>query len=697
MGIVPGMLFSILDVKSGFFHVMLDPDSRKFTGFSLPFGIYEFLRLPMGVSCAPEAFQSMMHHLLGHLSFVRIYIDDILVMSRNMDEHLLHLRQVFQILSDNCIRLNKKCEIAKKEIKYLGFILNSEGLQPDPAKVDDLLKLPRPKTRRQVRSVLGALNFFRRFIPQLSSILQPLTRLTSEKVEFQWTTIEEAALIQATESLAKASLLVYPDFQQAFHIMTDASDYGIGGVVFQIKNYIPQPIYFYSRKLSESQICQSIVEKEILAIKLICEHLHTMLFGHKIIIYCDNVNIKYLNSIKGMTLQRYIARIQEYNPEFRHIKGTDNPVADLLSRYYESEPHPEMLEISNIDLPLSIEIIKEQIYIPDSLQNEVISWVHESYLHPGETRTNNILNSICFWPKMRQQIKSHVNKCLICKKSKKNALQYCKLKPTDIHNNISDIHNNISPFEIIAVDLQGPFPSSDDPEYEEFKYLLTIIDISSRWCELIPLQNQLASTVSQAIDDWWLNRYPRPLVMLSDQGANLKSKEISDLCASYGIRHTFTTTYMATANSICERMHGTINNMIRCTGVNDWARNSQSIAFSLRAAFHSSLGKSPSEVIFNLNMLMPLYNSLGHIHKTTPTQVSKDVARLNKNRIAHLFKVNDLVFIRKTERDLTSKWDPQQEGPFKITHVHLNNTITVDRHGVPERLNIRRLIPWSAS
>eukprot|EP00834_Sanchytrium_tribonematis_P004885 NODE_265_length_11346_cov_0.635814.p1 type:complete len:471 gc:universal NODE_265_length_11346_cov_0.635814:4493-3081(-) len=464
-----------------------------------------------------------------------------------------------------------------------------------------------------------------------------------------------------------------------------------------------------------------------------------MLFGHRIIIYCDNVNIKYLNSIKGMTLQRYIARIQEYNPEFKHIKGTDNPVADLLSRYYESEPHPEMLEISNIDFPFSIEIIKEhqekdallslfitciatndlskltnkqlntfkyltleqvqgtkvllhnkQIYIPHSLQNKVISWVHESYLHPGEIRTNNILNSICFWPKMRQQIKSHVNKCLICKKSKKNALQYGKLKPTDIHN-------NISPFEIIAVDLQGPFPSSDDPEYEEFKYLLTIIDISSRWCELIPLQNQLAPTVSQAIDDWWLNRYPRPLVMLSDQGANLKSKEISELCASYGIRHTFTTTYMATANSICERMHGTINNMIRCTGVNDWARNSQSIAFSLRAAFHSSLGKSPSEVIFNLNMLMPLYNSLEHIHKTTPNQVTKDVARLNKNRIAHLFKVNDLVFIRKTERDLTSKWDPQQEGPFKITHFHLNNTITLDRHGVPERLNIRRLIPWSAS
>eukprot|EP00834_Sanchytrium_tribonematis_P004886 NODE_265_length_11346_cov_0.635814.p2 type:complete len:335 gc:universal NODE_265_length_11346_cov_0.635814:5518-4514(-) len=262
MGIVPGMIFSILDVKSGFFHVMLDPESRQFTGFSLPFGTYEFLRLPMGVSCAPEAFQSMMHHLLGHLSFVRIYIDDILVMSRNMDEHSIHLRQVFQILSDNCIKLNKKCEIAKKQIKYLGFMLNSEGLQPDPAKVDDLLKLPRPKTRRQVRSVLGALNFFRRFIPQLSSVLQPLTRLTSEKVKFQWTTIEEAALIQATESLAKASLLVYPDFQQAFHIMTDASDYGIGGVVFQIKNDTPQPIYFYSRKLSESQIRQSIVRKK---------------------------------------------------------------------------------------------------------------------------------------------------------------------------------------------------------------------------------------------------------------------------------------------------------------------------------------------------------------------------------------------------------------------------------------------------
>jgi transposase InsO family protein len=489
----------------------------------------------------------------------------------------------------------------------------------------------------------------------------------------------------------------------------------------------------------------SIVEKEAFAIASILEHLHSMLYGQVINIYCDNRNVTNIHNTRAKPLHKLYLRINEYNPKIMHIDGKSNQVADYLSRIYEDDPiAADNAQIAAIDaetFPLSYQVIaeaqrtdpalrplidaletnsttklndkqrrtlehvklvkqrnvnlltrKENMFIPISLRKLILDWIHSNYLHPGEKRMIAIMSRNMYWVNMNDDIRKHVKRCLLCRKNKKTSKQYGKLTPTTIHTNL---HR----FEVIAVDLQGPWPvSRDNRTGVEFKYLLTVIDIYSRWCELIPLTRQQAELVAESLDHEWFCRYPRPEVLLSDCGPNLKGGEFNELLDSYGIEHHYTTTYMATANAICERMHGTINQILRTIDYKDWHSKIPSIAFALRASVHSATKQSPSDIVFGMDMVLPFYNSsrkqMDFIKPTQTNTVAKDLERMNKSRIPHVYKPNDLVFIRKLKEDKDCKLDGDNDGPFIVHTVHNNNTLTVNKHGLLERINIRRIIPW---
>ena len=648
--------------------------------------------MPMGVCSALEAFQQFMHSILGHLDFVLIYMDDVLIISDTVDQHLEHIKTVFRIMAANNVTLNKsKCSFLKTEIKYLGFILGPTGLLPDPRKVEVILEAPQPRSKKQLRGFIEMVQFFRRFIPNAASIMSPLLAMTSKKVEFLFDDKMSDAFLKVKQLLAKNTLLYYPDFQLPFYIMADASNYGIGSVVYQInKDNVPCPVHFYSQKLSDTAIRRSIVEKEALSIISVLDHLRPMLFGQTINVYCDNLNVVNLHNTKTAMLQRCASRIQEYSPNISSkIEGVNNPVADCLSRYYDSDI-PQISSIS--DFPLSLEHIAKQqrqdpnmirlfnhlsgqttiltpkelrtlefiklkemdhtkllthmdkIIIPATLTQAVLEWVHLNYSHPGITRMVNTLQTKFFWKTLLKDVKKYCKSCLVCAKGKINTKQYGKLTATTVQS-------TLRPFGVIAIDLQGPFPVNISKTGEDYKYLLTIIDIHSRWVELIPLSSQKSVDIAQEVNEWWFCRYPRPRVLLSDQGPNLKGKPFAELLNSYGVQHHFTTTYMATANSIVERLHGTINQIIRCLGVNSWLDNIQTIAFSLRASVHQSTKMAPSDIVFGMDLLLPALNSNKDLlpkYVPKPTQVEKDLERKNRNRIAHDYKANDLVLIRKT-------------------------------------------------
>ena len=714
------MVFTKLDAKSGFFHIGIFEGDQQYTAFSLPFGTFVFLRMPMGISTAPEAFQEFMNLLLGQYDFILVYIDDVLILSRNYQDHYLHVKTVLDIFRENDIVLSKnKCNFGVQELNFLGFMISQTGIQANPEKVEAILKIPPPNSKKKVRSFIGMLQYFRRFIPNMATILAPITDLLADKSIFIWTEECQKAFNQSLELLAEQTLLYYPDFTKPFEVMTDASNRGLGGFVYQLVDGNLNPVYFYSKKFThQQQRSLSIVEKETFAIVSVLEYLDTLLYGQILHVYCDNQNVMHMSNSKGRVMQRMCSQIQDYSPQIVKIEGKKNCVADLLSRVYEDEPDDDISiqEVFSIEeFPLSeVYIAKEQnldqecqiyisklnntstvsltakqektlqymsikqlnttvilyhndqIVIPNTIQLILLQYAHNLYMHPGQIRMYNTLKDKVYWRTLCRDVKKFCKKCFTCAKSKRNYKQYAKLSATDIQDNVSN-------FEIIAFDVQGPLPVNFDKQNVEFKNILTIIDIRSRWVELIPLPDTEAATVAEFLDDWWLCRYPRPSTLLSDQGKNLMGKEVRELCDAYGIYHTFTTTYSATANSICERCHETVNQMIRTIGYDNWLSNLQNIAFALRASAHTSLGTSPSMAIYSLDMVLPAFNSIRNLGKSkSGGSVQKDLARLNKSRIEHNYEKQDQVLVRKVKKDIDSKWDQYQDGPFEVIEVHDN-------------------------
>ena len=213
----------------------------------------------------------------------------------------------------------------------MGFILCETGMA-NPEKIRNLLAFPPPTSRVKLQAQLGSLNFFRKFAPDIATILANVTALTSSKVKWHWNEELQKSLNKAKSLLAKRTLLVYPDFNKRFHLFCDASELGIGVVVVQYEGDIPQPIYFYSRKFNPTQYKYTVVHKEALAVISILRHLHKLLYGTQITIHTDSLNLSYMQTSNSMKLQRYYLEIMEYSPNIEHISGKENKTADLLSR-----------------------------------------------------------------------------------------------------------------------------------------------------------------------------------------------------------------------------------------------------------------------------------------------------------------------------------------------------------------------------
>jgi len=214
-----------LDLNMGYYHIKLNPDAKKLCTIVLPWGKYEYQRLPMGLCNSPDIFQEKMGGLMADLEYVRAYINDLLVFSNgSWTDHLQKLEQVFKRLKSAGLKINaKKSFFGKSELEYLGYWITREGIQPMPKKVQAILAIQPPKDKRQLRRFIGMINFYRDMWIQRSEILAPLTELTSKTAKWSWTERQEKAFQTIKKVLSKEVLLAYPNFAKEFQIHTDAS------------------------------------------------------------------------------------------------------------------------------------------------------------------------------------------------------------------------------------------------------------------------------------------------------------------------------------------------------------------------------------------------------------------------------------------------------------------------------------------
>ena len=346
--------YSAIDLKSGYWQVELDEESKEKTAFVCHKGLYHWNVLPFGICTAPAIFSELMATVLeGFEHFAIAYIDDILIFSESAEAHFSHIEKVLDRLREHNLKLKlPKCRFAQKETEYLGFTVSAEGVKPQEKKVEAIKSMARPTCVKEVRSLVGMCSYYRRFIPNFSKIVEPIVALTRKFARFKWSPECENAFEFLKASLSVVPLLAYPDLSKPYVLYTDASDTCIGACLTQEfenedgSGVVEKPLYFLSHKLSDTQTRWSTIEKEAFAIHFALSKLNHFLHGAQFVIKTDHQPLKYLleSPIKNKKIAMWALGISGYNCSIQYLPGKDNVLADLLSRVPEgsgNEVHPE--------------------------------------------------------------------------------------------------------------------------------------------------------------------------------------------------------------------------------------------------------------------------------------------------------------------------------------------------------------------
>jgi hypothetical protein len=318
-----------LDLNMGFYHIELSPETKKMCTIVLPWGKYEMQRLPMGLSNSPDVFQEKMGNLMADLEYVLSYIDDLCIQSGDtFEDHLEKVDVVLGRCAAAGLKVNaRKSKFGAEQVEYLGHMITKDGVTPVKKKLDAILDIDVPKTKKQLRRFVGMVNYYRDMWPRRSHLLRALTRICGPKSKFDWGPSQQEAFDAMKKTISRDTMLRFPDFTKPFEIHTDASHYQLGAVISQEG----RPIAFFSRTLSDAQTRYTTTERELLAIVETLKEYRNILLGHQIIVHTDHKNLTFKEFNTDRVLRwRLIA--EEYGPEIRYIKGEKNVVADALSR-----------------------------------------------------------------------------------------------------------------------------------------------------------------------------------------------------------------------------------------------------------------------------------------------------------------------------------------------------------------------------
>ena len=637
-------VFSKLDMSQAYAQLKLDESSKPYTTINTPRGLFQYNRLPFGVSSAPGIFQRTMEGLLSDLPGVLCYLDDILMWGSSEKEHNDRVEAVLSRLQEKGLKLQaSKCSFLVKEIKYLGYIISDKGIQTDPTKVSAIVDAPSPTNVKQLQAFLGSIGFYRRFLPKFSTIVEPLNLLLRDANEWIWGPKQEQAFAKAKQLLLDSEALVLFNPKLPLVVIADSSAYGIGAALYHKEGKTELPICFSSRSLTKAERNYSQLEKEALAMVFAMKKFHNYLWGQQFTVITDHKPLlgifspdKAIPPMASGRLQRWALILQSYRFKLIHRSGAVLGTADALSRLplpTVGDAVPILGEWQNLinfldhspvtaatvanqtrtDPNLSKVLRYTELGWPKTVSDPLLSpffarrdelsieggcvlWGYRVVIptslytalleeihssHTGSSRMKELARSYFWWPGLDKDLEGLVRSCPKC-------LEHRAMPPkAEIHPWDWPKH----PWHRLHLDYAGPIKS---------KFYLILVDAHSKWVEIFPTTGPSASETIRCLRRCFA-QFGLPVSIVSDNGTCFTSEEFQSFLERNGIQHTTSAVYKPSTNGLAERMVRTFKETLATTE-DKMDTFLDTFLFKYRMTPHATTGVSPAELLLKRRM-----------------------------------------------------------------------------------------------